>query len=336
MSMSMKSIIKKVIVKSGLLRLRQYCLPKTILILYFHSVTDQWELAQEFIPGISVRSGTFYRLMQVLRKHYHPLTLEDIVEGLDGRKELPSRSVAITFDDGFEDNYRLAAPIMEEFGIRAAFYLTSGCVEHQTLPWFAKLRYLTNQAKVQSRLVHDTLVEKDWQLPHDARNLFLHHACQCACMSWQQQLDRIAYVEKMLELQFDDETAPRMMTWEMARDLIQRGHIIGNHTYSHPNVGHISREYQQIEIVESHRLLETRLGQTPKHFSYPHPCLEHQNDAVSDEMVRFLGYKTIVFTRHGEVELETSPFDLPRVSIGEMPLDELIWNLETTFSGMKS
>ena len=334
--MSIKSIVKKGIVGSRLLRLKQFCLPKTALVIYYHSVSDRWNRDQTYLPGISVRPETFRMQMRLLRDHYHPLLLDDLAGWLDHRKKLPPRSVAITFDDGFEDNHRTAAPILEESGIRATFYLTSGCVEHQTLPWFAKLRYLTNQADKYSKLVHDFVAEKDWQFPQDARNAFLFHTRQCACMSWDQQMERIALVEKMLELQFDRELAPRMMTWEMARDLLQRGHVIGNHSYSHPNIGHISNENRHVEIVESHRLLEKRLEASPEHFSYPHPCLNPQHDEESDGMVRSLGYKTVVLTKPGWVRCNTSPTCLPRISIGEMPIEEFHWKLETAFSGMET
>jgi len=333
--MSIKSLVKKGIVGSRLLRLKQWCSPKTALVIYYHSVSDRWDRDQAYIPGISMRPETFRMQMRLLRDHYRPVLLDDIVDWLEHRKELPPRSVAITFDDGFEDNHRVATPIMEEFGIRATFFLTSGCVEHQTLPWFAKMRFLTNQAGKHSKLVHDFVAERDWQFPQDARNVSLFHTRQCACMSWHQQMERIAYVENMLDLQFDSEPAPRMMTWEMARELIQRGHSIGNHSYSHPNIGYISKETKQVEIVESHKLLEQRLGVPPEHFSYPHPCLDPQHDEESDEIVRSLGYKSVVLTKPGRVECHTSPAHLSRVSVGEMTIEEFHWKLETAFAGMK-
>ena len=333
--MSIKKIVKNGIVKCGLLRLKQFCLPKTVLVLYFHSVSDRWDRDQKYIPGISVLPETFQKFMRLLRDRYQPVRLDDIVGWLEHHKEIPPRAVAVTFDDGFEDNDRVAAPIMEEFGIRATFYLTSSCVEHQTLPWFAKMRFLFSPAYQQTKRVHDSLAEKEWQFPQDAWNAFVFHTHQCACMSWNQQLEHIAYLETMLEMPFDSEPAPRMMTWEMARELIQRGHCIGNHTYSHPNVAHISEENRQIEIVESHRLLEKKLGQAPEHFSYPHPCLNPQHDVKSDETVRSLGYQTIVLTKPGWIRGQTSPFALPRLPISEMSLEEFHWKLETAFAGIE-
>jgi len=337
--MSIKSLIKKGILKSGLLRFKRLFMPKTAVILYFHSVSHDRDGQRYYVaPGITASAETFRKYMLLLKERFHPVTLDEIADWVNGNKEIPARSVAITFDDGFADNYHVAAPIMEEFGIRGTFYLTTGCVEKQTLPWFCKTLYLFEHARSKGLFLRDPLARRDWQLslPKENREAFRFHNNQCATFSWKQQSERIEWLEKHLSLKYNELDAPRMMTWEMARELIQRGHTIGNHTYSHPNVGHISAEDRQSEIVESHRLLEKKLGQVPKHFSYPHPCLSPQRNRESDELVRSLGYQTTVLTEQGEIRRETSPFHLPRVSISEMPIDAFLWKLETAFAGIKT
>ncbi|MCL2304078.1 MAG: polysaccharide deacetylase family protein [Planctomycetaceae bacterium] len=337
--MSIKRIVKKTIIKSGLLRFKQCFMPQTAVILYFHSVSNDREGQRSYIgPGITATAGTFRQYMHLLKERFHPVTLDEIADWVSGNKRIPSRSVAITFDDGFADNYHLAAPIMEEFGIRGTFYLTAGCVENQTLPWFCKTLYLFEQAKNKGIVLRDPWAKRDWQLdsPREHQEAFMFHNEQCAAFSWKQQNERIEWLENHFSFRYNDAIAPRMMTWEMARELIQRGHNIGNHTYSHPNVGYISTEDRQIEIVESHRLLAEKLKQTPKHFSYPHPYLNPQHNPESDKQVLVLGYETIVLTEWGGVKRETPPFHLPRVSIGEMSIDAFLWKLETAFAGIKT
>ena len=338
--MSIKSLLKKGIVKSGLLRLRQRLRQKTAVILYFHSISNDRDGQQNYIgPGITASDETFRKYMRLLRERFQPITLDDLADWISGNKEIPERSVAVTFDDGFADNYHLAAPIMENFGIRGTFYLTTGCVENQTLPWFCKLLYLFELAKNQGIILHDQYAKKKWQLdsPQEHQEAYLFHARQCAALSWKQQNERVQWLEKHLSFKYNDSDAPRMMTWKMARELIQKGHNIGNHTYSHPNIGHTSPEDWHVEIVEAHHSLEKKLEQTPKHFSYPNPFrLNPQCNTESDELVRSLGYKTIVLTEHGSVKRETSPLHLPRLSISEMPLNEFRWKLETAFAEIKT
>jgi peptidoglycan/xylan/chitin deacetylase (PgdA/CDA1 family) len=47
------------------------------------------------------------------------------------------RAVAVKFDDGYRDNYEIAAPILEKAGVPATFYVTVDCVESGKLPWVA-------------------------------------------------------------------------------------------------------------------------------------------------------------------------------------------------------
>jgi peptidoglycan/xylan/chitin deacetylase (PgdA/CDA1 family) len=142
--------------------------------------------------------------------------------------------------------------------------------------------------------------------------------------------------EDRLKIRYDEKDAPKMMDWEMARNLIRRNHIIGNHTFSHPNVAHVSPETQVFEIEESHRLLSEHLNHHVEHFSYPHPCLKPQHDEHSDDLVQKLGYKTIVLTDYGWVRENTSPFLIPRLSLAQMETNTFVWRLETAFARIQT
>lgn len=54
-------------------------------------------------------------------------TLAEIMNGGAGR--LPERAVVLTFDDGFEDFYRQALPLLNRYGFTATLYVTTGWVQ---------------------------------------------------------------------------------------------------------------------------------------------------------------------------------------------------------------
>src|SRR3954453_22654852 len=53
---------------------------------------------------------------------YHVVSFAALVDALERRDPLPNRAVVITFDDGWENQYRHAFPILRRFGLTATFF----------------------------------------------------------------------------------------------------------------------------------------------------------------------------------------------------------------------
>ncbi len=334
----LKRIAKKIILNFGLLNVKRCFLPKTALILYYHSVVhDPREYGDHINPGIAIGTKLFREQMQLLRKKYHPVTVEEIRRWIVDGVDLPPRSVAVTFDDGFADNFTVAAPVMEELGIRGGFYLTANSVDNQTLPWFCKIHYLFEKWKASGKKFTDT-ENRLWSVDEPVKyaEAYRHFGYPCARVSLEGQEMRIAKLESLLGIRYDASNAPKMMTWNNANDLARRGHLIGNHTFSHPNVAQLTSEDQKSEIERSQALLRKHMECSVEHFSYPHPCLNPQWDKTSQELIRETGYKSIVLTEPGWVTRNSSPLQLSRVTIGSWPLDVFSWKIETAFAGINT
>ena len=56
------------------------------------------------------------------------VTLDRLFEHLEGRQPLPTRAVALTFDDGYADNYEVAFPLLKKHGMVGTFFVTTGLV----------------------------------------------------------------------------------------------------------------------------------------------------------------------------------------------------------------
>src|SRR5699024_1074307 len=57
---------------------------------------------------------------------------------------------------------------------------------------------------------------------------------------------------------------------EKLKEIYDMGFLIGNHTYSHPNLSEISPEEQREEIVEVSDIVEEVIGERPAFFRAPH------------------------------------------------------------------
>jgi Predicted xylanase/chitin deacetylase len=76
-------------------------------------------------PSIySINPDLFERQLRYLAENgYKTISLPYLAEALAGKTPLPSKAIVITFDDGYEDNYLTALPLMEKYGMRAAVFI---------------------------------------------------------------------------------------------------------------------------------------------------------------------------------------------------------------------
>lgn len=80
--------------------------------------------------GLSVSPAVFRQQMQYLADHgYHTVTMAQIRAYFHGKGCLPQKSVALTFDDGYQDFYTAAFPILREFNFTATEYVISGFID---------------------------------------------------------------------------------------------------------------------------------------------------------------------------------------------------------------
>jgi len=73
---------------------------------------------------LSVAPENFEKQMHYLKdKGYNVISLDELVEGIKNRRKFAHNSVVITIDDGYEDNFTYAYPILKKFGFPAIIFL---------------------------------------------------------------------------------------------------------------------------------------------------------------------------------------------------------------------
>lgn len=91
-----------------------------VAILMYHSVNPDARLENRLV--ISVK--TFERQMHFLKNnHYHVLPLDSVANLIKEKKKIPPKTVAITFDDGYKDNYTYAFPVLKKYGLPATIFV---------------------------------------------------------------------------------------------------------------------------------------------------------------------------------------------------------------------
>lgn len=114
-------------------RLKNKLFPRTIILLY-HRVIDLKTDPQL----LAVSPEHFYEHMKYLKDNYNIISLEDLKRAMDSGK-IPKKSIVITFDDGYADNYLNAKPVLEQLQIPATIFVTSDYIGSTRELWWDDL-----------------------------------------------------------------------------------------------------------------------------------------------------------------------------------------------------
>lgn len=100
-----------------------------MLILAYHRVNP------EVRDGLSVSPETMrHQLSKLVDRGWRNVVLEEVID--DRPQSLPQKAFAVTLDDGYQDNYFHAAPLLDDLGLRASVYLVSSMIDSDTpFPW---------------------------------------------------------------------------------------------------------------------------------------------------------------------------------------------------------
>jgi len=91
-------------------------------ILAYHQVSEVDDI-------YSVTGNQFTEQMEYLAKEgYNAISLQELFAFYEGTGALPHKPIVITFDDGYEDNYLMALPIMEKFQMKSTIFIVAGLV----------------------------------------------------------------------------------------------------------------------------------------------------------------------------------------------------------------
>lgn len=272
-------------------------------ILVYHRVTDDGDGAAS-----ATTVGGFERQMQCVRKHFHPLSLTDLLAAA-GRREIPSRAIAVTFDDGYEDVFLRAFPVIRRYEIPATVYLATDHIDHGRPMWNDRIA----AALVATRCAEVRPLPELEPMPlhtPEQRVSALRRTLEAIKRHRPEERDDMAgELEGMLEV--DPNGAPRMLRWEQVEQMHAAGVEFGAHTVHHPILSCIPSEEAWQEIADSKRVVEERLQAPVRHFAYPNGTTRDFN-ATTQELVKRAGFSSAVSTIFGVNTADTDRYCLRR------------------------
>jgi peptidoglycan/xylan/chitin deacetylase (PgdA/CDA1 family) len=100
------------------------------VIVTFHRVQDT-----DAAEGLTVGVRLFEEYCRFFKRHFNVVSLAQLVDKLEQGASL-NRELAITFDDGYRDNFDHAAPVLEKLGLPATFFIVTQWIGTDVVPWW--------------------------------------------------------------------------------------------------------------------------------------------------------------------------------------------------------
>ena len=280
--------------------------PRRFLVLCYHRVNDS---GHPFFGGTP--PALFREQMQVLREGFAVFFLNELVERA-ASGDVPANAVAITFDDGYRDNYANAFPILRELSLPTTIFLATDAVDDNALIWHDRVFDAFHRTRVE-RLAFDgtELPLADLAEKHEAIAKVL------AVLRSSTPSTRDETIDSLLE-RLGVTSPPRegwdKLTWDHVREMNENGIRFGAHTLDHPILSHVSEDEARRQIRDSKARIESELGATITDFAYPNGrAIDF--DAGTKRILNEEGFRCAVTTVNGANDATSDPLALRRVGM---------------------
>lgn len=309
--------------------------------------TDVWDIA--------VSPTAFEQQAKFLQQNAHVIPVSELLEALT-QKAIKRNTVVITFDDGYADNYLVAKPILDHYGLPATFFIPSQTIDKPEEFWWDELEAIILSAEhlpasfastvgagaVTVDLGNEAHLSDDLRRRHQQWKAGAERppTLRSALFFRLWQLLRpLPYPEQQRELRrlrqwggvgISARPAYRTMSRSQLQSLSRSPlHELGAHTCSHPALACHSAAFQKLELADNKKYLEQVVGRTVTSAAYPYGNYNEQTLESTAEV----GFKAGFTTEEKVITTATNTLQLGRFQVKnnlELPFAQQLYGWQTS------
>ena len=325
------------------------------LILLYHRVAELKSDPQL----LSVRPQRFAKQLEYLSRHYRVWSLKKLAQAIREEKCLPERVVAVTFDDGYADNWLNAKPLLEAYDTPATVFVTSGYIGQNREFWWDELEHLLLLPLELPESIAVTVNDKTFRWPlgrcrkHSSEKYKEYDTWDVTSsetptpshqayrdlhgllrpLGHHEQEKALAAMRSQIGCDGHARSGYRAMTAHEIRQLADTELVeVGAHSVTHPVFATQPLDVRWHELVDSKRQLEAILQRSVSSFAYPYGGPTDVGD-TSVELTRDAGYEVACTTVPGPVTLASDCCFLPRCLVRDWDDNEFSFRLNRFFHG---
>jgi peptidoglycan/xylan/chitin deacetylase (PgdA/CDA1 family) len=248
--------------------------------------------------------------MKFLVKWYNIISFKELSNNI-----IRWNSLIITFDDGYEDNYKDAYSILRRNSVKATFFVTVNKIkDRDSKPfWWDRAYYYLQEMKSSQKDINISEIDKEvcsiLHLYQSNYSKLFEKLNEIETQKIERLLDEIKNRYNISEGGFQNENS--MLTWQEISEM--KGDIeFGSHTCNHSNLSQLSEEERYLQIYESKKIIERQIKEEVIAFSYPGGSKSKE----LEEIVKKVGYRFAATTESGVNNLR-NPYALKRINVWE-------------------
>src|ERR1019366_5286759 len=221
--------------------------------------------------------------------------------------------VHISFDDGYEDNYIIAFPLLKKNNICFSIFIASDFInnEHPFLWWYILENIVENKIAVLFEEYDFEITQSDYKLYSKEeifekfRKLLLENV----------DADTEYFKVKLYGyINQDDKFMPSMLKWNQVNEMLSSGLCeIGVHTKTHARFTNLRDAEKINEIKACKDEIKKHTGTDAKYFAYPYGSLNDIGPVNSlDAIMQSCGIQLAFTTHTSELNKSTNKYLMPR------------------------
>jgi len=308
---------------------------KKVTIIMYHYVRDIKLSRYPDIKGLDIT--LFKEQIEYLKKHYHFITMEMLIDSIDNNSPLPNKSVLLTFDDAYIDHFKYVFPLLNKYKIQGSFFPSVKAITEHTVLDVNKIHFIlaseANKSKIITEIKNDLKkFRKDYNLESDsfyynklaqsnrfdsADVLFIKRLLQVELDEKLRKIIINNLFEKIVGINEDLFSRELYMDIEQIKCMYRNNMHIGSHGYDHYWLGSLTREKQKIEIEKSLVFLN-QIGCNTEQWTMCYPYGNY-NDTTIELLLKY-NCKLALTIEVNIADLHKyNKYTLPRLNTNDIP-----------------
>lgn len=305
-----------------------------LYISMYHYTRDLKHSRYPEIKGLDVH--LFREQIAFMKSNFNIVTMEQVLEAISTKEKLPEKALLLTFDDGYADNYTVAMPVLEEYGVQGSFFIPGKTFTTHQLLDVNKIHYVLASANIYN-LVEVLKREMDYYRGQEFQYASTEELFAKYAVASRFDIKETVFVKQILQTVLpeklrniissklfakyvgvtEEQLAYELyMSEEQIRTMKRHGMFIGIHGYDHYWLGNLSVEQMENDISLALDALDEFVDRKQWVMNYPYGNYNKDVLAYISKQGACLGLTTEV--RLADIDKD-NPLELPRLDCNDFP-----------------